>query len=212
MKHCIPRLLVGLLVLLVPGLLFAQQASLWQQGIALSAERILTGDYDELYIEQTVTVNSNVSQLWNILTDLRQYPQFLSFTQSVDIHNEYNEGNHLTSEFTAYQRRPAGHFIIENIFFGVLQAKADQQRINLLVWQLDGVFIELDIQLTATSAGQTQLAIQTHLTGDKASMLSIGYRELSSPFFHTDHLRALLEEGISIYTDCMSTVTQRYCF
>ena len=199
-------LLLLIVLCLAPGQAAAESTPLsrWQQGIALSAERILTQDYQELRIEQSVTIDAPLAEVWQVLSDLHQYPSFYSLFQQLDIHQQYYRQDEMVSEFTARRERRAGHFVIEDLYFGVLHAHADSHLLSLDVWQLDEAFFRIRLQLH-TEQGLTRLAIVTTIFASQTGLDLLAQRELERPLFRPSVLKSLLEEGIEASV-CSETV------
>lgn len=207
------RMLFVLMLSAACAYAYAGEPSLWQQGLASSAERILVSDHEQIRLEQEIRIDDDIDQVWNILTDLQQYPLFYPLFDEIDVHASYQSGAYQFSEFTAYHYKRVGQFSLEQRFFGIMRQRVDSQQLDLSLWQQGGAFYHLQITLRDDGLPDTLLAITTDILAEKSMIAQAVNRELLNPVFQGQVFKLLLEEGVSVQRGCMmQNRSDHFCF
>lgn len=207
-------LFLAFILLSLSSLAEVDSYALWQAGVAYSAEQLILGNHQEAVIEQDIEINTSVASVMNVLADIQNYTDLYPLFDIVDLHKVYQSSElEVISEFTAIDREEIGPFVAEDQYFSVSVVNYEKSRVELNIWQLDQVFINIRIDVEAKN-NQVHLMLTTHIQAADAVLQTILLNELNMPTLRVDLLKMLLEEGvISSYGRCVSQPNQnRYCF
>ena len=207
-------LFVTVALLSLPSLAEVDSYALWQAGVAHSAEQLILGNHQEAVIEQNVQIDASVDSVMSILSDIQNYTDLYPLFDIVDVHKVYQSVElEVISEFTALDREQIGPFVAEDQYFSVSVVNYEEDTVELNIWQLDQVFI--NIQITVKSDNNVaSLDLVTHIQAPEGTLKQILLNELNMPTLRIDLLKLLLEDGvIPPYSQCISQPSQNhYCF
>ncbi len=188
--------------------------ALWQAGVAHSAEQLILGKHQEAVIEQNIEINATVDSVMSVLSDIQNYTDLYPLFDIVDVHKVYQSSElEVISEFTALDREEIGPFVAEDQYFSVSVVNYEEGKVELNIWQLDQVFINITIIVQADNQ-QARLDLTTHIQAPDEALRQILLNELNMPTLRIDLLKLLLEDGIiPSYSECISQPSQNhYCF
>ncbi len=212
-----PFLLVCLLWWLLPFSLHAAEVdshSLWRASVALSAEKLLLGQHQEMVVEQELIIASPRSSVMAVLSDMGNYPGLYPLFDEMEIHKIYQSSRlEIFTEFTALDRQSYGRFVAEHPYFGIAVVNDGAGRLALNIWQFDQVFIRMEMQVEARGCN-THLMVETHIQAAEPELEALLTDELEQPLLRIDQLKLLLERGyLTPQQDCSSRAAEkRYCF
>lgn len=205
------RLLTAFILVLAAGPGLAGTSTLWQQGVALTVEHILTHDYQEVVVEQQIPVDAPAAEVWNVLSDLQQYPTFYPLLGRLDIHQDYYRNAIHITEFTTRHQQRSGRFYIEEQFYGIIEADSDNRELLIKLWQLDEAYIHARIRLQEGGPYHSLLTITTSLYAGPDALTQLTRRELSRPLFQAAAFKYLMEEGVALPQCLNLSGNNRFC-
>ncbi len=206
-------LLVSYLILLAPQA-YAENEDIWRQSMVMAGEQLLLNNAPTILIEQNIRIDSSLSEVMNVLSDIQNYQQLYPQFDEITIHQQFQDDQlRLVSEFTAANVKQIGPFSVEELYFAVLTTDFNNKSYQLNIWQWDGLFVAVSVQLSEAQS-EINISLVTEVFAPTEYLQEHALQEIKHPLIRVDFLKAMLEEGfIPNYGTCLSNPQDNhYCF